>query len=150
MNVGARYLREIQEVVDQYSHPLGRGTDAMEVTLPLIVEPLRAVFEQGVAEAVDAPKRRAQIVFGFLALRDIADRTGNQDALFRLQRTKADFDWEFAAILTQAVEFKACTHGAKLRAMHVAGEVSRVLVPEAFGNENLDGLIEKFGAGVPK
>ena len=44
------------------SHPLGGSADTSKVRLPLDVELVCVVFEDGLAEPVDASKRGAEIV----------------------------------------------------------------------------------------
>jgi hypothetical protein len=54
--------REIEEVVDQRAHPLRPRSGALQILFSLIVEPVGVVLKQGLAEAVDGPQRRAQIM----------------------------------------------------------------------------------------
>ncbi len=62
MDLRPLHAREGEEVVDQLVHSLRRGANAPEVLSPLGVELVGAVFEQSLAESVDAPERRAQVV----------------------------------------------------------------------------------------
>ena len=62
LHVGARDLRQRQDVVDQLAHPLGRVADALDVPSGLRRQGRPGVLDQRLAEAVDAAQRRTQIV----------------------------------------------------------------------------------------
>jgi hypothetical protein len=56
--LGAAHAREREQIVDQVGHSLRGGAHASEVALPLRVELVGVVFEDGLTEAVDAPQGR--------------------------------------------------------------------------------------------
>ena len=56
------HARQRQQIIDQLSHPLGGFPDVLQVLSTLIIELLRAVFDQRLAETVDAAQWRAQIM----------------------------------------------------------------------------------------
>src|ERR1700682_3249377 len=62
MNFRTRHLCEIQQIVDQRSHSLRRGADAMQMGLALLWKNLIAVFQKGLAESINAAQRRAQVM----------------------------------------------------------------------------------------
>src|SRR5580658_10459869 len=54
--------REGEQIVDEMRHTLRGRAHSSEMAFPQRVELVGVVFEEGLAEAVDAPQRRAQIV----------------------------------------------------------------------------------------
>ena len=55
----ARDPRQIEQVVDQLRHLLGRFPDIAQVLLARVVELVGIVLQQRLAETVDAAQRRA-------------------------------------------------------------------------------------------
>src|SRR5580765_8559708 len=71
-----------------------------------------------------------------LALGNVADRAGNQDALFRFQGTQADFHGEFVAVSVQTKEFLAgSSHGADARLVKKTLAMLRVTMPQPWRNQ---------------
>ena len=60
--IGASVTFEAKQVLDQTVHACGGGADARQVLAAVLIESLRAVLQQHVAEAVDGEQRGAQIV----------------------------------------------------------------------------------------
>ena len=54
--------REVEQVVDEGGHALSGRAHPLQVILPGRVELAGVILKQGLAEAVDAPERRPQIV----------------------------------------------------------------------------------------
>src|SRR5881296_2355760 len=54
--------RQIQQVVDQLTHPLSSLANTSQIVLALEAQLVAEVFEQRQAEAVDAPEGRAQVM----------------------------------------------------------------------------------------
>ncbi len=164
---------EEQQALDELRHVLRRLAHAAQVIAPLVVELVRVVLEEGLAEAVDAPQRGAQIVgdrvaerlqlaagrlggllglrqrpLGALALGDVADGAGDEEAVHRLQGAQADLHGELGAVPAQAEELQAGAHEAHLGVGEVAGAVTRVPAAEARGDEHLHRLPEQLAAAV--
>src|SRR4029077_12947908 len=89
-----------------------------------------------------------QCVFDLLPVGNVADRAGNQHAVFCLLGTEADLQREFCTILANSVQLQAHSHGSKLWMSAVCGAVVTMLVPETLGNQHLDRLAEEFVAMV--
>ena len=62
LNLRARETRQLQQIVDQPAHALGRVAHARQMILSGFVEPIAPVLAQRLREAVDAAQRRAQVV----------------------------------------------------------------------------------------
>src|SRR3989442_814608 len=99
-----------------------------------------AVFQA----AVQSP----DLFLSALAVGDVANGARNQDAFLRFERTKTDFNREFAAIPAKAVQFDSGAHGSDVGLSEEARPVRWVAGAEAFRHEDLDFLIEQFLALV--
>lgn len=62
VHVAAGDAAEGEQVVDQLAHALGGGADAAQVVLACGIELIFAVFEEGLAEAVDAAQGGAEVM----------------------------------------------------------------------------------------
>ncbi len=60
--LAAGHLREVEQVLDQLPHALGRCANPPEIALRLVRHVLGEVVDQGLAEPVDRAQRRPQVV----------------------------------------------------------------------------------------
>ena len=58
----AGHAREIEQVVDKLGHPAAGGLHAVQVVQRFLVEQVAVIFQQGLAKALDAAQRGAQVV----------------------------------------------------------------------------------------
>ena len=79
-----------------------------------------------------------QLLFGALALGDVADSAGDHGSFSRLQRAQADLDWKFGSILTQSEEFQPGTHGARLWIGEIILPVLWVASPKPLRHQLVD------------
>ncbi len=93
-------------------------------------------------------QQAAEKFFDALAVGNVSDHGAHQQPIRTLHRAKADFDWELGAVLAHPVKFQAGPHRPQLRAAHKTRAVSAMFSPEPFRYENLDGLVDQFGAIV--
>jgi len=154
-----------QHGIEAGAHELGvvhdPGEEVVEVVgdaareLPHALEPLGLVelglevgprlFDLGVAQP---GLERGLVGLGALAVRDVADRGGDQRALVRLDRRERDVDRELGAVAAACGELQARAHRTRDRVSHVAGPVRRVGPPVALGDQQLDRLTEELLARV--
>src|SRR5436309_3052897 len=67
-----------------------------------------------------------ELLFGALALRDVANSSGDQGCLLRLERAEAHFHGKLRPILALTVEFRPLTHGANPRIVEEPRPVRRM------------------------
>ena len=82
----------------------------------------------------------ANLFFGLATVAYVANRTGNESASRRFQRTQTDFDREFGAVLAAAEKFEARAHLARLRRIGVQAAMANVLAVKPLGHQHLDRL----------
>ena len=61
-HLGTRDARQFENVINQVAHALAGATNALEVILTGLIQPIGIVLQHGLAEAIDAPERGAQVV----------------------------------------------------------------------------------------
>src|SRR5947199_595 len=89
-----------------------------------------------------------EVALGVLAVGDVADRSGGEQAVLGLDARQADLGGELAAVAAQPVEVKACAHRARARIVEVAAAMAGVGGVVALGDELLDALADELVAGV--
>ena len=78
-----------------------------------------------------------------LALTDVADDSGGENALLGADWAEADLDGKLAAVPASAVQFQAHSHGTHTRLGEEALSVADVSKPESLGHQGLDGLTQQ-------
>src|ERR1700758_3296080 len=94
-----------------------------------------------------APPQR---FFRLLALGDVADGTGDQRALLRLQRTETDLHGKLCAVFTPSIQLQTRTHRPHPRLGEEFRAVFGVSALKSFRHQNLDLLPQEFSALEPK
>src|SRR5260221_9054017 len=89
-------------------------------------------------------EKAPELLLGSLAVRDVANGTGHQRALFSLQRAQTDLDREFGAVLAKAEQLEPGAHRTDFGAGEEPRAMLRVVALEPLGNELFDGLPEQF------
>ena len=105
---------------------------------------------QRLEESLQYGAAAAQFVFNRPALGDVANGARNQHAFLGLERAEADLDGELGAILAQRVQFHAGPHGPHPRIGEKTRAVPRMVVPEAFRHQHLNGLPQQLFPRVSK
>src|SRR5260221_251961 len=91
-------------------------------------------------------EKAPELLLGSLAVRDVANGTGHQRALFSLQRAQTDLDREFGAVLAPAIQIEPGSHRANFGTAEISAAMARVLVAVATRNEDLHLLAQELGS----
>ena len=97
-------------------------------------------------EAAGLLQGPAALILGALAVRDVADRAGDEHTALRLQGAEADLDGELGPVLALAVQLHPRAHAAHPRVGEEVVPVPGVLRAEAY--EHLDFAAEHLVALV--
>jgi hypothetical protein len=85
-----------------------------------------------------------------LALGDVADDAGDQQAALSVERTQANLDWEDATILAFGHQIEAHAHGPGMRFSHISSAVARMKRAESFRQQDIHRLTDQLTARVAK
>src|SRR5258706_8960834 len=87
-------------------------------------------------------QKSPELLLRSLAVSDIANGTGHQRSFFGLERTQADLNREFGAVLAKAEQLEAGAHRTDFGTGEEPRAMLRVLGSEPLGNELFNGLPE--------
>ena len=166
-------LREIQHVVDELQEVASAGEDVAQVFLVLRRHRpyLAVVHELGEpdnpvqrcpklvghvgeklalesARLLEAPVLLLPHLFEPSAVRDVADRAGDQHAVLGFQRAQADLHRNLRAVLAESMELQPGTHRPYARIREEPGPVATVRRPVPLGHEDLYRIAQQVHALV--
>ena len=90
----------------------------------------------------------AQLLLDALAVGDVADGGGDDDALSAVDRRQRDLGRELGAVAATSGELHPSTHRARARVGDVPVTALGVQAADGLGDEQLDGLADQLVAGV--
>src|SRR5439155_772924 len=90
----------------------------------------------------------AQLLLDALAVSDVADGGGDDDALSAVDRRQRDLGRELGAVAATSGELHPSTHRARARVGDVPVTALGVQAADGLGDEQLDGLADQLVAGV--
>jgi hypothetical protein len=73
-----------------------------------------------------------------VAIRQVANGSRNQHALFRFDWTETDLNWEHRTILALSLQIHSSGHGSDSCLGHESSDFFRVPSAGLFGNQHLD------------
>src|SRR5438128_2323442 len=88
------------------------------------------------------PVQQPDLVLHALTIRDIADGSRDQSPFVRFERAKTDLHGELPTVLVQPEEFQTGTHRSDPRFREKLCPVSRVIIPEALRDEDINALAQ--------
>src|ERR1700728_1236779 len=149
------------------SSPMRPAPAAIRLVSPLGVEFVAVVFEQRLAEPVDATKRRTEVMrdrvaeclellvrdpeggFDPFSLGYVTDRTRHERALLRVERALPNFDRKLRAVLPPPEEFRVGARRTELR--RAEGDLAsplRFVAGTVSGDENVGVAAEEIVARI--
>src|SRR5438445_371064 len=118
-------------------HELGEPDDPVQ-RRPKLVGHVRQKLALEPTRLLETPVLLLPCFFEPSAIRNVADRAGDQHPLFGFQRAQADLDRDLRAVLAESKELEACPHRPYARIREEPRPMAVVAPAEPLGHEDLD------------